>query len=310
MPVIQRCFLHAPTRSATVIQDYINRRHSEGDQLDFKRPPPWKDGFEAAKDVAALANHLGGDIIIGVDDVDDCASAWNPIPDADVATYEGRILNWLTDIIRPREFANWVDIVPVKAPQAGHSAIVVSVPPYADLVGFEKGDRNFKFPIRSGKKTRWLVFEEIMSRASATTRGTYIRLKGLVDSFGMDAVPLIGFISPVLVVAGDELVPLPVEGGIHCSYDDLTPDVLSVRMRPSTGFAIGRVGLYNEGYHEVPTQSVSVPADQKLTIPLEFIRAAWKDRKLLSQSEHISIALQVTPVWRGLYWELVTSVFS
>src|SRR5262249_32818406 len=78
--------------------------------------------------LAAFANHLGGDIIIGVDDVDDCASGWNPIPESEIASSVEKISNLLTDIIRPREFAAGVDITPVRAPGANHSAIVVSVP--------------------------------------------------------------------------------------------------------------------------------------------------------------------------------------
>lgn len=309
MSVLQKCFLHTPARSTGVIQDYINRKHPEGDQLDFKRPPAWKNGFEAAKDIAALANHLGGDIVIGVDDVDDCANEWKPIPDTEISDFIERISHWLTDIIRPREFAASVDITQIRALEANHSVIVVSVPPSIQLVGVEK-DNNFRFPIRNGRTTRWLIFEEVMSRASATTRGTYIKLKGLVDSFGVGAVPVMGFISPVLVVAGDELRPLPVEGGIHCCFDTLTPEVISVKMRGSSGFVIGSVRDFGVGRNKVVTDPISVPPDRRLTIPLEFVRAVWRDQKLLSQVEHLSIALDVNIVWRGQYWELVAGAFQ
>jgi hypothetical protein len=296
MPVLQKCFLHTPARSPAEVEEYVSQHREEGEQLDFKAIA-WEKSLEAAKDVAAFANHRGGDIIIGINDKGDRADGWNPIPNADIRNTISKIRDWLIYHIRPQEVAEIVDIEPVVSPQSGSSVLVVAIPPFHQLVGVEyrEGDKlTFQFPIRTGRRTRWLTFDEIMTRTSTSTRGTYIKLRGLVDAYGMGAVPLIGFISPVLVAVADERLPLSVvDGGIHCCFDALTPDVLSVRMRGSTGFMSG----------------VSVPPEYKLAIPLEFIRAVWKDQKLLTEGEHIFIALDVNLIWRGLYWELVTGSF-
>src|SRR5262245_8967300 len=88
MSILQRVFLHTPVRSPAVVEKYERQHREEGEQLDFKAIA-WKKGesLEAAKDVAAFANHLGGDIIIGINDKSDCADGWNPIPNADITVF-------------------------------------------------------------------------------------------------------------------------------------------------------------------------------------------------------------------------------
>lgn len=233
MPIAQSCFLHKPAHDIKTISEYVNQRRDENEQLDFKREA-WKhdESDEAVKDIAAFANSLGGDIIIGIDDVNNRASGWNPIPDDEAAKIIERVTNWMMTLLRPQDFAEVVRIRAIKTTQPNHLVIAVSIPASLGLVGgAKKGhSRYLGFPVREGTQTRWLGLEEIMQRASISTRGTYIKLKSLVDSFGSGSFIVIGFSSPVLVVAGDELKPLPVQGGIHCELDKLTPDVINVKM--------------------------------------------------------------------------------
>src|SRR5262249_22109326 len=150
-----------------------------------------------------------------------------------------------------------------------------------------------------------LTFEEVMSRVAETTRGTYIKLRALADSIGSFAK--IGFTSPVLVVAGDELKDLLKQGRIHCEIVDLTPDVIKVEMNCSENPIIGRLRPSVHHPQERDAKPVTVPAGHKLTIPLEFVRAVWKDQKSLSHLEHLSITLDANIVWNDEYWSLVTS---
>jgi hypothetical protein len=314
MSVLQKVFLHTPAHSTAVVEEYERQHREEGEQLDFKAIP-WKKGetlktpsLEAAKDVAAFANHLGGDIIIGINDKSDCADGWNPIPNADIPATISNIRDWLIKHIRPQEVAQIVDIEPVSAPKPDSSVLVVSIPPFPQLVGVEDRETDkltFQFPIRTGRRTRWLTFDEIMTRTFTSTRGTYIKLKALADSIG--APTYISFTSPVLVVAGDEQKDLLKPGRIHCEIVELTPDVIKVQMNGSENPIRGRVWNPNGGVAGL--QTVRVEARHKLTIPLEFVRAVWKDRKA-SELEHMSIALAANIVWNGDYWSIVTGALS
>jgi hypothetical protein len=309
MSVLQKVFLHKPARSPAVVEEYERQHREEDEHLDFKAIA-WKKGesLEAAKDVAAFANHLGGDIIIGINDKGDRADGWNPIPNADIPNTISNIRDWLIKHIRPQAVAEIVDIEPVAAPQSDSSVLVVSIPPVPQLVGIEERESDiltFQFPIRTGRRTRWLTFDEIMARTSTSTRGTYIKLKVLADS--ISTTRTISFTSPVLVVAGDELKDLLKPGRIHCEIVELTPDVIKVQMNGSENPIQGRKWLPNGAV--VMSNPVIVDARHKLTVPLEFVRAVWKDQKA-SQLEHLSIALSANIVWNGDYWSVVTGVVS
>lgn len=284
MSINQRVFLHTPAWSREIIQGYVSQHRTEGEQLDFKSPPPWKDGLEAAKDVASFANHLGGDIIIGIDeDGSDCAKDWNPIHNDKIAEIEAQAKNWLKVRLYPREFVQTVRWERVPANKTDHSVLVVSIPPYPELVGIEKGgDRksgiDFRFPTRVGNTTQWLIFEEIMSRASTSTRGVYIKLKMFEDK--LDAGFPIRFSSPVLLDLWVDKAPKPAPGeeGVHCCFDTLSEDAITVKMRA--------------------LPSVHAVKDYKLAIPLEFIRAIWVEPKRPHrQNPRLFIALDASIVW-------------
>src|SRR5262245_11624220 len=130
MSVLQRVFLHIPARNPAVVEEYERQHREEDEQLDFKAIVWEKSGtlekpsLEAAKDVAAFANHLGGDIIIGINDKGDRADGWNPIPNANIPITIRKIRDWLIKHIRPQEVAELVDIEQVAAPQTGSSVLV------------------------------------------------------------------------------------------------------------------------------------------------------------------------------------------
>jgi hypothetical protein len=298
MSITQRFFLHTPAWNREAIERYVSQHITEGEQLDFKSPPGWNEGTDASKDVVAFANHLGGDIIIGIDeDGSDCAKDWNPIPNHEIAGIEEKAMNWLKAHLYPREFVQTVRMERVPANKADHSVLVVSIPPYPDLVGIEKtgnrkGEIDFRFPIRAGNSTRWLIFEEIMKRFASSTRSVYIRLKMFEANPDKDFP--IRFSSPVLMTspigAGGTIgtKPAPGEDGIHCRFDALSEDTITVKMRA--------------------LPSVSIATDYKLAIPLEFIRAVWEEPKNPGRVPRLFLALDAEIVWNGSNaWHLITN---
>ena len=58
-------FLHQRITTTEEVQGLIDRQEYETESLDFKGTF-WSSPEEAAKDSAAFANNVGGDLIIGV----------------------------------------------------------------------------------------------------------------------------------------------------------------------------------------------------------------------------------------------------
>jgi len=294
MSIAQRVFLHTRALSTSVINGFVNQKRAEDEQLDFKHIP-WEKGkgIEAAKDVAAFANHLGGDLMLGISTKNDCASGWNPIPNADLVSVEDSIRQALISHLRPQEIAEIVEIAKVPATKADHSVIVVSVPPFRQLVGVEEraSDKlTLQFPIRTGNRTRFLTFDEVMNRSSATTRGSFIRLKDLIGTFAVGAEVGIGFSSPILNQCGQAVKePEMGDNGIYGCIVSLTADVLTLKLKPPRG--------------------VGSRFDYVVAVPLEIVIAAWIDKKFPSQVPFISLALDANVVWNCQYWQLDTGRF-
>jgi len=61
------------TVTVTNIHRLIEQRAAEDDDLDFKREPH-ESGEKFAADVCAMANSMGGVLVIGVDEVDGTAT--------------------------------------------------------------------------------------------------------------------------------------------------------------------------------------------------------------------------------------------
>lgn len=278
-------FLHQRALSTPIIAGYIASSRSEDEQLDFKAIP-WKagEGLEAAKDIAAFANQLGGDIILGVSDKADCAAGWVPIQNADLTKIGSNIRQWLINHIRPHQFAEAVEIESVPSPTPNESVITVSVPPSADLVGVEhrNGDKiTLQFPIRIGKRTRWLTFDEVMNRASNSTRGTYIKLKSIESNLGNGAP--VRFSNPVLIPYSDSYVEGKLIEGSHGVLLGVYEDIIIVEIK------------------------VVDTGNNNLAIPLELIRSMWVQPRS-GMTALLSIALDAKIVLGDSRWRLFTSV--
>jgi schlafen family protein len=289
---MQASFLHTLTRTTGAIEEFVRQKRSEDEQLEFKAIP-WQSGqnLEAAKDVASFANHLGGDIILGISDKGDRADGWNPIRDADLITTIRNIRDWLINHIRPYDFAGLIEIEPVASTKPDHSVITVSIPASANLIGVEYRESDkltYQFPIRVGRRTRWLTLDEIIMRSSATTRAIYIKLKILVDSWGKHAQVPIRFTSPVVEINfGSGTWYLQGTEGVHAYYEDLTSDTLTIQMHCA------------DNHHPISR-------GHKLAIPLEFVKAAWRDPRNNSHLPRLGIKLDAEIAWMEKAWLLVT----
>src|SRR3954470_15150518 len=77
----------------------VAERTPESTQLDFKREH-YKEGQDFAGDVGALANNIGGSIILGIEEAEGVAAKITPIPLSD--EYVLRMQHWLASHTTPR----------------------------------------------------------------------------------------------------------------------------------------------------------------------------------------------------------------
>lgn len=153
----------------------------EGDELEFKRDPypgapagrslAWTTEQEFAKDVTALANHVGGLLLIGVEEQDGIAIEAVPTvgdPDREVQRLGLALVNHAAPV--PRAV-----FVPILAAAGGHYlAVVVPPSPLAPhAVTGQRGDsrRPLHWFVRDGAHTRPLAEPDVADRYRARLRG-------------------------------------------------------------------------------------------------------------------------------------------
>jgi hypothetical protein len=113
------------------IQALIDDRTPESMTLEFKRDLPGKDDkgrVELCKDVCALANSDGGDLVFGVAESDGCAGSIAPITGENADDATRRVKQVLDAGVEPRLARLPVKVVPV----AGGYVLVMRVPASLD----------------------------------------------------------------------------------------------------------------------------------------------------------------------------------
>lgn len=137
----------------------------EDADLDWKRDlyaPTDKGRQELAKDVAALANSVGGVIVLGVAERDGRAAKLAPVPLGE--REQLRVRQVLAERVRP--FLPGVVVRPVPAepatPEEGFW--VVAVPRSPDAPHAVVMERALGYPVRDGASTRWLSEGEVAAR--------------------------------------------------------------------------------------------------------------------------------------------------
>jgi hypothetical protein len=182
-------------RSPPALEDLLRWKAQgtpESEVLDFKRTwGPWCDygakedaKEEAAKDIAAFANHRGGHIVVGAQEDEKRIKEWVSVDGVKPTD----LLIWLDTYLVPRGVAGTISITPFQV-EEGVTVVVVTVPPWPhDVVAvrYNVGKRGpsgptvdkaaYGFPFRFADETRFWSWEEVMQRSDAKARSMQLKL--------------------------------------------------------------------------------------------------------------------------------------
>ncbi|KPF70330.1 hypothetical protein IP84_00810 [beta proteobacterium AAP99] len=145
------------------IQALIDDRTPESMTLEFKRDLPGKDDkgrIELYKDVCALANSDGGDLVFGVAESDGCAGSIAPITGENADDATRRIKQYLDLGVEPR-----LARLPVKAvPVAGGYVLVMRVPASFDGPHWVRvTNESRRFVYRDGGRVADMNYSQVQS---------------------------------------------------------------------------------------------------------------------------------------------------
>lgn len=166
-----------------VLEHLVSSGAREGEQLEFKGPLssrpkggpaiPWTPEQEFGKDVAALANHRGGLLILGVREIDGVATELKPYSGTTAEAEETRLRQAVLNHVAPQPATVFV---PVPATVGGPSGtttagafylVIVVLPspraPHA-VTALGDGMRPLRFPVRHGADIMWLTESEVAER--------------------------------------------------------------------------------------------------------------------------------------------------
>lgn len=157
--------------NAAVFQEVCDQRTSESSTLDFKQILPGKsddDKEELAKDVSALLNADGGDLVYGIseDRATGTAKAVIPMTFDNFDKESRRIMQILDAWIEPRFHGIQIAQVPLD----GGSGVVLRVPMSFDGPHCVRNPNSTKrrFVIRNGKMTSDMSFDQVRSAFGAS----------------------------------------------------------------------------------------------------------------------------------------------
>jgi hypothetical protein len=142
------------------VQTLVEGEVREDDDLDFKRDRYGSSDSqkrEFAADIAAMANHRGGAIVIGVRDENDVAVEQTPVEPADGE--EGRLRQIGAGLITPHVPFD-VRTIPSESKE-GRVYYVLVVPPSPLRPHAVRKGIDLRYSRRDGSSTRWLAEAEI-----------------------------------------------------------------------------------------------------------------------------------------------------
>lgn len=126
-------FIHTIADEAR-IREVLRLGSQETEQLEFKALwGPWSKAksadarFEPMKDIAALANATGGDILVGVSQRDGRAAGLCLKPEDDRPGAVGELLGWVASYLHPPEIATTIRVEAVKVSEPDGEVSVVFV---------------------------------------------------------------------------------------------------------------------------------------------------------------------------------------
>ncbi len=138
------------------IKCLIDRRVVEDADIDFKREPH-NDGEKLAADVSAMANTLGGVLVLGVDETDGIATALNPVMLTDEVT--DRMRQWIAEYAIPYVATDVKRVPDENDPSKGYYLVVVPKSPYAPHAVRKRG--SLRYYHRDGGRNRPLSESEV-----------------------------------------------------------------------------------------------------------------------------------------------------
>lgn len=291
-------FLHERARDWTTLDNFVQNKKPENEQLDFKGNAP-PNVAKLAERIASFANNRGGDIVIGIQEKDDKADRWDPIPAGEMPVRMQQVTQAI-QMIRPTELAVLIEAERIRTPKSDEFAIVISIPPLAEIVCVPVNNK-LSFPIRVETHTQFLPYEAVMLRTSSA-RSAYLKLCQLGAE--RQKIP-IQFTSPVFgIVGGYQRVPVTSRTGSHAFSHSLTTEVFTVLMK-----AVELKGrLTNSQYGPIDDRAYVMEQERgelPITIPLELVRTAWL-LPVLQYTTQIAIALDAEILWSSHSWVLRT----
>jgi len=148
---------------------------------DWKVQPSDKS-FELAKDVAAFANHLGGAIVVGAQEVDACLKAYVGLTPSKVGNVCASYSRAVKERCRPTPTYDFVDFA---SPGGTGRVVVVNVYPSLNLIGVEVnadkasggyGGKAWTFPVRAGIDADYLKPEQLAMYMTPAVRRVSVLL--------------------------------------------------------------------------------------------------------------------------------------
>ncbi len=153
----------------------VSNGATEGEQLEFKketyrktvgpRAERWTQELEFCKDVAALANHRGGLLLIGIDEIDGVATEVTPVFNTSSEREEQRLRAAALNFLSPPVETSFVPI-PVAGGGFCLGVVIAPSPRAPHAVLSDPGDprKSLRYPVRHGAGTSWLSETEVSER--------------------------------------------------------------------------------------------------------------------------------------------------
>ena len=129
----------------------------ESQKLDFKRTLERQNADEILPDICAMANALGGQILIGAEEKHEALKGFHPLSRADASSFEQKILSAARDSITPPPQVSTLAIEYDK----DHYILVVNVPQSLHKPCAVRKNKSTTFYYRNGPRSEQMTFEHI-----------------------------------------------------------------------------------------------------------------------------------------------------
>jgi len=167
------------------------------------------------------------------------------------------------------------------------------------LVGVQDGGlrARLQFPLRVETHTKYLAYEDVMKRSSASGRAMYLKILDLKRRLDRDQS--IRICTPVGGIDRGQFVPIPYDGQRHGSLQDVGIGSLRVSMRQFPAARINKL----VGASTVNFGINAIQEGQELDLPYELLSAVWLEES--GGRNWLCVAVdRFFVVWNGESWGL------